>query len=329
MTNQNNNEQQNPSVAITKTGLGQEMVVQHETASAAIAARTRAQIEARAIMAMQRPRNWDDVRTRLLKECKRPGFAKAARYRKPVGQGIEGPSIRFAEAALRYMTNVAIETTVIYDDPQKEVLRVSVADLEANVPYETEVIVQKTVERRKLGRGQIPIATRANSFGDTVYIVSATDDECLNRTNALVSKALRTLALRLLPGDILDECMAMCIRVAEDEDAKDPNAARKQLVDAFFDIGVTATQLQNYIGHALDTLAPAELTRLRAVYAAIRDGETTWQEVAEEDGAAEAPAEKKPNKASEIVERYKDSKKKPEPAAPAADPAADPDNDGR
>ena len=55
-----------------------------ETASAAVAAQSKAMVEARYIMAMQRPRNWDQVRQDLIKECRRPSFAhnKSAFYRK-------------------------------------------------------------------------------------------------------------------------------------------------------------------------------------------------------------------------------------------------------
>lgn len=303
---------------------GDELVAQHETAAGAVAARAKAQIEARYIMALKRPRSWDEVRTRLLKECRRPGFARAARYRKPVGQGIEGPSIRFAEAALRYMTNVGVETTVTYDDSSKTILRVSVVDLEANVPYEQDVAVQKTVERRKLGKGQRPLATRTNSFGDTVYIVEATDDEILNKVNALVSKALRTLALRLLPGDILEECMALCIRVAQDEDARDPDAARKAMIDAFFGVGVSATQLAEYLGHALEQVTPAELSELRALFAAIRDGETSWREVmdARDTDGTDAHKSGADKKVDDLVNKHKAKTSEKKGAASAAAPAA-------
>lgn len=303
---------------------GGEMQVQHDTAATAVAARAKAQIEARYIMALKRPRVWDDVRTRLLKECKRPGFATAARYRKPVGQGIEGPSIRFAEAALRYMTNVSVETTVTYDDPTKVILRVSVVDLEANVPYEQDVAVSKTVERRKLAAGQRPLSQRKNSFGDTVYLVEATDDEILNKTNALISKALRTLALRLLPGDILDECMAECIRVARDQDAKDPDAARKALTSAYFDLGISAGQLSEYLGHDIAGITPAEMAELRAVYAALRDAETTWQEVMDHKhpgaGGDDKAKTEKSKKVEELVNKHKQkaAEKKGAKGGPAA-----------
>jgi hypothetical protein len=98
-----------------------------ETSSAAVAAQAKAMVEARYIMAMQRPRDWDQVRQNLMKECRRPSFAhnKSAYYRKPIGQGVEGLGIRFVEVALRCMTNVLVETSMIFEDTSKEVHRVA------------------------------------------------------------------------------------------------------------------------------------------------------------------------------------------------------------
>ena len=154
------NEQNNGSTAIVMNaptgatvtdGFGtQALARQAETAATAVAAQARAAVESRYIMAMQRPRDLDAARLAILKECKRPGFAAVARYRKPVGDGIEGPSIRFAEAAIRCMTNMLPETATIYEDQEKRIVRVSVTDLEANVTYSGDVTIEKTVERTKL-----------------------------------------------------------------------------------------------------------------------------------------------------------------------------------
>lgn len=70
----------------------------HETAASAAAAQSKALVEARYTVAINRPRDIDAVRQALLKECSRPSFAAVARYNKPIGKGVVGPSIRFAEA---------------------------------------------------------------------------------------------------------------------------------------------------------------------------------------------------------------------------------------
>lgn len=252
----------------------------HETAVAAAASQAKAQVEARYLMALQRPRDMDDVRVRILNECKRPRFAEAAIYAKPVGgTRIEGPSIRFAEAALRCLGNVDVQTPTLYEDDEKRIVRVMVTELEANTTYSSDITIQKTVERRKVREGQQVLGTRTNTKGDTVYIVRATEDELLNKTLAAVSKAIRNNGLRILPGDILEEAMELCERTRRDRDAKDPEEARKRIVDAFAGLGVKPADLAAYLGHDVASCSPAELDDLRKVFAAVKDGETTWAEV--------------------------------------------------
>jgi hypothetical protein len=240
---------------------------------------------------MKNPRDMDNVRMKLLRECSRPGFAEVARFSKPVGgDRIEGPSIRFAEAALRCMGNVVPESMVIWDDDEKRIIRVSVTDIESNLTYSTDIVVMKTVERQRLQKGQQPLSSRTNSQGKIVYTVRATEDDLLTKQNAQVSKAIRTQGLRLLPGDILEECMDQVMETQRKRDAQDPDAARKKLLDAFGKLNIMPSQLAEYLGHGTDQLVPAELADLRAVYSAISDGETTW---------AALTASKKPDADSE------------------------------
>lgn len=261
-----------------------------ETSSTAVAAQAKAMVEARYVMALQRPRNWDQVRQDLMRECKRPSFAnnKSAYYRKPIGQGVEGLGIRFVEVALRCMRNVLVETTMIFEDDGKEVHRVSVTDLESNLTYPLDVRVSKTVERSKPLDDGSYIGVRTNSYGKSVYTVPATDDDLLNKRAALISKAIRTLGLRIIPGDMQDEAEDIIKSVRMNEAARDPDAERKKIADAFAGIGVKASDLTEYLGHSLDTCSPTELVDLRGIYGAIRDGEATWkaamEDKSEQDG---------------------------------------------
>ena len=249
----------------------------NETAASAAASQTKALVEARYTVAISRPRDMDRARELLLKECRRPSFAEVARYNKPIGKGVVGPSIRFAEAAVRCMGNIVIDETTTYDDDEKRIIQVSVTDLEANVPYTTSVTIDKTVERRNAKQGDEVIRERFNSKGDRVFILRATEDDLLNKKNALLSKAIRTLALRLVPGDLIDECMDVDVETQKKRDAADPDAARKKLLDAFAALNVSVVDLKKYIGADLDKLSPADLVELRALHAAIKDGETTWR----------------------------------------------------
>ncbi len=255
-----------------------------ETSSTAAAAHAKAMVEARYVMALNRPRNWDQVRTDVLAECKRPAFAnnKSAWYVKPIGKdGVEGLGIRFVEVALRCMTNIYPDQSMIFEDEQKEIHRLMITDLESNLTYSMDVKVSKTVERSKASDDGSFISVRKNSWGRNVYTVPANDDDLLNKRQALISKALRTLGMRLIPGDIQDEAEAIIKKVRLDDAAKDPSAERKKIVDAFAGIGVKPKDLTTYLGHDLDGCSPAEIVTLRGIYGAIKDGEATWKTVME------------------------------------------------
>ena len=288
-----------------------------DTAAVASAAHARALVEARYVVALRRPRDMDAVRARILKECQRPSFAAVARYVKPIGKDKtkwpSGPSVRFAEAAIRAMGNVTVDSTTTHDDAERRIVHVEVVDLESNVPYGLDVPVIKTIERKHTKPGDQIVGQRTNSYGEIVFILVATDDDILNKQAALVSKAIRTLALRLVPGDLIDEAMDQIMLTQRTEDAADPDLARRKLFDAFGAIGVPIEQLKLYLGSDATTLTPKELTDLRALYAALRDGETTWREVMDgrepaviEGGATPAPK----TSASDAVAQRRAAKQK-------------------
>lgn len=259
----------------------------------ALIAKARADVEARWIMAMRMPRNLDDVRQRMIRECRRPGFADVATYARPVGGGktADGLSIRFAEMAARCMTNMQPDVQTIFDDDRTRIVRVTVTDFESNVTWSKDITIRKTVERKQLKHGQRPHGERVNSYGDRVFIVEATDDEVAVKEAALVSKTARTLILRMIPGHLQDECFNICTQIAKDKEAKDPDAARVKLLDAFAGVAVMPSDLEQYLGHTTERLTPAEIAHLRGLFTAIRDGETTWQDVIDsKPKATPAPA---------------------------------------
>jgi len=292
-----------------------------ETASTAIAAKAKAMVEARYVMAMRQPRNWDQVRQDLMAECKRPSFAhnKSALYRKPIGKGIEGLGIRFVEVALRCMKNVLVETTMTFEGETKEIHCVSVTDLESNLTYPLDVRVSKTVERSKPADDGSYISVRKNSYDKLVYTVPANDDDLLNKRAALISKAIRTLGLRIIPGDLQDEAEEIIRAIRMDEAARDPGAERKRIADAFGEIGVKAADLVAYLGHSLDACSPTELVELRGIYGAVKDGEATWKQVmenkAEQGGESSGNSGESTQSASKIIPACSDEdfkKKTPE-----------------
>lgn len=262
--------------------------VKGETASEVLAAQAVATIQARFVMAERKPRDLDVVRQRLLKACGRPGFAEVARYSKPIGQKkVTGLSVHFTREAARHFGNISTENIVIYDDPLKRVIRVQTTDYETNTNYSKDIHLEKTVERRQLKAGQQPISSRLNSSGDRVFLVEATEDDLLTKQSAMEAKIERQSILKLLPGDIQAECESEILSTLKDKAAKDPEAEKKKVIDAFDDLGIRVADLKNYLGMpTLDTLSPRDILDLRAVYQAVKEGETNWREVMEQRDAA-------------------------------------------
>lgn len=252
-------------------------------AVSAMAAKAKAEVEARYTIALHRPRSFEQARDTILAACERPEFAKGALYRKPVGGGktVDGLSIRFAEEALKAMTNICTDAMIVWDDEEKRQIRVTVTDLETNTTYTDEILISKTVERRALKDGQEKLGERLNSYGDKVFIVAATEDDMANKVNAAKSKIIRNNGLRLVPQDILEEAEALIWHTLEKGGA-DSKAEVKKICDAFSAIGVKPKDLERYLGHTLDSISPKELVGLRGIYTAIKDQETTWKAVMEQ-----------------------------------------------
>lgn len=285
-----------------------ELMYSAETTMAAAAATSKALVEARFVMALRRPRDWDDVGVRLLRAIERPGFAgkhgeKAqpgeAWFRKPIGEGVEGFTIRFAEEALRTMGNIDVRPTVVYEDREKRLVDVMVLDLENNIAFTQTVVVPKTVERSYLKEGETAIRQRMNSKNKPVFTREATDDEIAVLQNSLISKTMRNEILRMLPGDIQAACRKRILEIRHGDAATDPEGTKKKIVEAFAKLNVMPVGLKQWLGHELTTATPAELADLRDLYKAIEEGKVTWHDALsarladrdEEPPPPKAPAE--------------------------------------
>ncbi|MDR2392198.1 MAG: hypothetical protein LBE84_11045 [Planctomycetota bacterium] len=240
---------------------------------------------ARFLAARSRPRSFDRVRERLLACCRRVRFAEAARYRKPAGEGfVEGPSLRFADEAVKILGNIETRQEPCYEDGERRLVRVSVTDLESNLTKSDTVVIEKIVERKTPRKGREMIGDCGNSGGGTAHFVRASDDEILNREGYLCAKKRRNLELQLIPQDLLDECMDEAAATMRRQDAENPEAARRRLLDSFAALGVAPADLGAYLGHEAAACSPAERQSLREIYAAVRDGQAAWTDIAARNG---------------------------------------------
>src|SRR5574343_7946 len=112
------------------------MQILHDPAAVAAAESAKARIQAAYIMAMQKPRSEEQARQRILAACKRPQFASRVEYSKPIaGTKIKGPSIRFAELALREWGNIDSDIFVMFEDAQTKRIKIRLLDCETNAAF--------------------------------------------------------------------------------------------------------------------------------------------------------------------------------------------------
>jgi hypothetical protein len=278
------------STVTVRNDLTEEITVGQDMSPTAAAAAAKAEVEARIIAARRWPRDEDQFREDILKDCRRPGFAEIALFRKPVGRkkNVEGKweeafaidfSIRFMEGALQKYGNVYITARISYEDSDRALLTVQVVDVQRNVGYSTDAMLDKLVERREVKSGRKTRGMRENSYGDLVYLVEATKDEFRNVIGAERSKLIRDNGKRLLPRDILDECRALIEATIANENAKDPDSAKKKILDKFAALGISASMMKDYLGRPLETLTPKDLNDLAPLYSGLRDGDFTWVDV--------------------------------------------------
>ena len=262
-----------------------------ETAASASAALAKATIEAKFVIALrpENRRNIDVVRENLISACRRPLFAQTARWAKVQGRKevngkwednwIEGWTIRFAETAIQAWKNLDVSTVVCFEDDTKRIIRTVVTDLETNISYTEDQVIEKQVERSKVRDGQIVLSERKNTKGQPVYVVRATEDEITNRINSARSKAIRNSGLRMIPADVLEEALEAVIETKEKAKASENVAqAVPKLLTAFKSKGVSAEQIERRLGCKPERMSADQLQQMREIYSAISDGQASWSD---------------------------------------------------
>lgn len=264
----------------------------------AAAETARAKIQAAYSMALHRPRNEFEARDKILASCKNLEFAEESWFK--IDNKGEGFTIRFAEAALRAMRNTYSDQQTVYEDEHIRRIKVMLIDLETNTAYSKEVSISKTIER-KTNRPADFVRERKNSHGKTVYVLRASDDEVEIKTASVISKAIRTEALRLIPPDIKAEAKKQIFLTIKSGDA-DPKNATKRLLDSFSSIGVPPEEVQRYMGkQQLSSISESQKNDLRGLYVAIKEGHTTWADVMAQKEDADPPKDFQKTDAEAVI----------------------------
>lgn len=188
---------------------------------------------------------------------------------------VEGPSIKLALQLVRRYGNAAADVRHIEENEDEVKLMAVFLDYETNVRLSKSYTVSKWQRRRN---------------GQTVRL----DSQRLSaHIQANGSKALRNIILDSLPEELVHQAYKKVRALAERKAKKeihDPKKWAEDTVKAFAVMKVPKEALVAYFGHDLDACSQEEVTKLRGIYNAIKDGHTTAAEVfAPEPGSGDGP----------------------------------------
>ena len=131
------------------------------------------------------------------------------------------------------MTNITIETMTVYDDREKRIVRVTVTDLEANVPYSQDITIAKTIERRQSKGWRHRHQHAHQQLRRQAHILEATDDDIVNKQQALISKRRCARWAWADPRRHRRRVHGAGAGDAGEHRRRGPDAAKRKLFDAF------------------------------------------------------------------------------------------------
>ncbi len=239
------------------------MIVADRTVAVAAMAETQTQeVRGAMLLAKEFPRSEDDARDRILRTCGHPGFAEKVHYSYPRGTTtIKGISIVGAREMARAWGNIRNGVVIVSDDDTHRTLQAFAWDMESNEYISAQDTFKKLAQRK---------------FGDVTKWVTVDERDLRELTSRRASLLLRNCILAVLPWTLKNEVSETATATMENKAAKDPDAARRSVVDGFSSVNVPIKELEDYIGHAVASCSPKELEDLRTIWRAIKEGETQW-----------------------------------------------------
>jgi hypothetical protein len=235
----------------------------------AVRAREQSEAQTQVFLALQKPRSDAAVYAKIMAQCERPNFAERSEYRYPRGgKAITGPSVYIAREVARIWGNIRYGVQIIYSDAQMVRLRGFAHDYETNVRDELEDDVQKIIQRKQ-------------SDGSTKWI-DADEREFRELRNKCGAILVRNCILSILPSDLIDDAISQCRKTNKKAASGSLGQSRedqiRKLTVAFSKLGVSAAQLEKWATRKLSELTAEQITELRQIHSALKDGQSSAAE---------------------------------------------------
>jgi hypothetical protein len=238
------------STAIVEFQHRQEAIGTVDVASA----RQIAEVQGAMIVAKKFPRNHLDAHARIMTACKRRSLAEQAIYSYPKGGSrVEGPSIRLAEALAQNWGNMEFGITELEQRHGESTVMAFCIDLETNT-RQTKVF---TVKHARKAKGEI------KQLDDPREIYEMTANQGARRMRACI--------LSIIPGDVVEAAVNECNKTLRAGSNIPIQDRAKMMIASFAELGVTRAQLEQRLGHKLESISEHELNAMHKIDMTIRD----------------------------------------------------------
>lgn len=233
-----------------------------------------AEVQAALVIAQSRPRNEILARERITQSCQRASLAQVAVYAFPRGgQQVSGPSVRLAEAAARAWGNMTYGFRELNRSGGGSEVEAFAWDLETN----TKAVRQFSVKHWR------DTKSGGHALKDERDIYEMVANQAQRRVRACI--------LEIIPGDVIEDAVKQCEKTLSaavaGKNGRPLAEVVQDMLSAFEGIGVTKAAIEKRLGHRTDSIQPAEVLRLREIFASIKDGFSTPEEWFEADATTD------------------------------------------
>lgn len=231
--------------------------------TAAITAKSLAEVQGKVFMAKQFPREMDKVMAKIQSSCERPSLAAVAEYEYTKGGAtINGPSIKLLETIAQCYGNIHSTWKEISRDNEahKSICVAEAWDLENNVSstLEFEVSHYRDVKSGK---------TLVTSERDLYELIAS---------NA--ARRLRKCIENVVPRDIVDQAREWCDATLTAK--TDIQKGIDKAIDFFKETyGITLKQIEMYFGMGRQGFTKNTYIKLQKLFTSFRDGVSDPSEV--------------------------------------------------
>lgn len=251
-------------------------VVPRDAQAVAVAAAAMQEVRTGMELARAYPRNEDECRGKVIKQCQRKNFAMKAEYDFRHGRRIQGPTIDLLEMLARVWGNIHYGHRVLIDTEVDRTIECYAHDLETGTKPVQQVTFKKMQQRK-------------DEDGKTRWVAITDEKELRWKTNSEASTAIRNCLERIIPRDLIEDALDECRKTKLKEAKDDPDAFRRNLIDGFVKLvpSISGQELTDYLGHPIAQLGPEALVAMRGLYQALKDRELTWAQACAQKAVSE------------------------------------------